>query len=114
MPRASTHSSDHFIPVKDGWADRSPFITQEGLLSFHHFDLYAQALAKIERGHVTDQQDVAELIDRGLVDAGRLSEYFEAIRPNLYRFPAIDTASFERAVTEALAASRERRPRRRD
>lgn len=58
-------SPDQFIPVKDGWPDRSPFIGQEGLLSFHHFDLYAQALAKIERGHETDRKDVAALIERG-------------------------------------------------
>jgi hypothetical protein len=91
-------SPDNFIPVKEGWADRSPFVGQEGLLSFHHFDLYAQALAKIERGQVTDQQDVGELIGRGLVDPNRLAEYFEAIEPSLYRFPALDAASFRQAV----------------
>src|SRR5262249_39463323 len=48
---------DDFIPVRADWADRSPFISREGLLSFHHFDLYAQALAKIERGHATDRAD---------------------------------------------------------
>jgi hypothetical protein len=42
---------DDFIPVPDGWQDRSAFIAQEGLLSFRHFDFVAQALAKIERGH---------------------------------------------------------------
>jgi len=95
-----------FIPVKNDWADRSPFIRQEGLLSFHHFDLYAQALAKIERGHATDRRDVAELVDRGLVNPQELLEYFEAIRPNLYRFPAIDAESFARAVADVVASSR--------
>jgi len=95
-----------FIPVKDGWADRSPFICQEGLLSFHHFDLYAQALAKIERGHATDRQDVASLIEGGLVDRDGLREYFEAIRPNLYRFPAIDAASFARSVADVTGNAR--------
>jgi len=47
-------SPDHFIPVKDDWAERSAVVGQEGRLTFHHFDLYAQALAKIERGHVQD------------------------------------------------------------
>lgn len=27
-----------FIPVKPGWQDRSPFISQEGLTRFHHFE----------------------------------------------------------------------------
>ncbi len=101
-------SPDDFIPVKDGWADRSPFIRQEGLLSFHHFDLYAQALAKIERGHATDQRDVGELIGRGLVEVDQLTDYFEAIRPRLYRFPAIDAASFARAVADVAASARRR------
>ena len=43
-------SPDDFIPVREGWEDRSPFIAQEGHLVFRHFDLYAQALSKIERG----------------------------------------------------------------
>jgi hypothetical protein len=98
-------SPDDFIPVKEGWSDRSPFVAQEGLLSFHHFDLYAQALAKIERGHSTDRQDVAELIDRGLVVPARLAEYFEAIAPDLYRFPALDAASFRRAVAGVVEAA---------
>lgn len=93
-----------FIPVKAGWEDRSPFVTQEGMVTFRHFDLYAQALAKIERGHETDQKDVAELIGRGLVERWRLQEYFDVIEPELYRFPAIDPASFRRAV-EAVTAS---------
>ena len=40
-----------FIPVADGWEDRGRFIAQEGRLAFYDFDLTAQALSKIERGH---------------------------------------------------------------
>jgi hypothetical protein len=87
-----------FIPVKPGWEDRSPFVAQEGPVTYRHFDLYAQALAKIERGHDTDRKDVGELIGRGLVDRQRLQEYFDAIEPEIHRFPAIDAASFRRAV----------------
>lgn len=87
-----------FIPIRAGWEDRSPFVAQEGSITFRHFDLYAQALAKIERGHNTDRGDVAQLIGRGLVDRQQLQEYFDAIEPDLYRFPAIDPASFRQAV----------------
>lgn len=87
-----------FIPVKAGWQDRSPFVAQQGTVTFRHFDLYAQALAKIERGHSTDQQDVTALIARGLVDRRRLQDYFDEIEPELYRFPAVDPPSFRRAV----------------
>lgn len=89
-----------FIPVKPGWEDRSPFIAQVGAVTFRHYDLYAQALAKIERGHETDRRDVAALVERGLVERGRLREYFDAIEPELFRFPAIDPPSFRRAVEQ--------------
>lgn len=89
-----------FIPIKPGWEDRSPFVAQEGSVTFRHFDLYAQALAKLERGHETDRSDVAALVDRGLVEPARLREYFDAIEPELYRFPAIDPPSFRRAVEQ--------------
>jgi len=95
-------SPDDFIPVREGWEDRSPFIAQEGPLVFRHFDLYAQALSKIERGHAQDEGDVRELFDRGLVDRARLLEYFSAIEPRLYRYPAIDPAVFRRAVERAV------------
>jgi uncharacterized nucleotidyltransferase DUF6036 len=96
-------SPDDFIPVKTGWEDRSPFIRREGRASFHHFDLYAQALAKAERGHRQDLADVDEMIARGLVDRDRALAYFEAIEPNLYRYPAIDALKFRRMVSELFA-----------
>jgi non-ribosomal peptide synthetase component F len=93
-----------FIPVRAGWQDRSPFVAQEGQVTFRHFDLAAQALAKIERGHDADRKDVAELLARGLVTADGLLEYFDAIEGDLYRFPALDAASFRRAVEAAVRA----------
>jgi hypothetical protein len=98
-------SPDNFIPVREGWEDRSPFIAREGRLSFHHFDLYAQALAKIERGHAQDAVDVQELFHRGLVDRAKLLAYFDAIEPQMYRYPAIDPAAFRRAVAEAVESA---------
>lgn len=92
-----------FIPVRNDWEERSPFITRRGSISFHHFDLCAQALAKIERNHDQDRKDVVEFLARGLVSREELTTYFEAIAPEIYRFPALDEASFRRRVTEALA-----------
>jgi hypothetical protein len=89
---------DDFIPVAAGWEDRSRFIVQEGPLTFLDFDLVAQALSKIERGHAQDLTDVHEMIARGLVAPGALRDAFAAIEPQLYRYPAIDPASFRRAV----------------
>ena len=96
-------SPAHFIPELPGWDERSPFITREGKVSFHHYDLYAQALSKIERGHAQDRLDVTEMLRRSLVEPARLRELFAQIEPKLYRYPAIDPPSFRRAVDDALA-----------
>ena len=87
-----------FIPVRPGWQDRSPFVWQEGRATFHHFDLYAQALAKVERGHQQDLEDVREMVKRGLVDTAAAWMYFEEIESQLYRYPAVDPKSFRRAM----------------
>jgi hypothetical protein len=94
-----------FIPVRSGWEERSPFIAREGRLSFHHFDLYAQALAKVERGHAQDVADVQEMLRRGLVERTRAWEYFDAIESELYRYPAVDPKSFRKSVEEAFGPS---------
>ena len=92
-----------FVPVPEGWTERSPSITREGSVRFLHYDLYAQALAKLERGHDRDLGDVSEMLARGLVERDRLRELFAEIEPELYRFPAIDPPSFRRRVESALA-----------
>lgn len=89
-----------FIPVPEGWEERSPLIRREGKLSFHHFDLVAQALSKAERGHEQDRQDVKEMLARDLVDPADALAQFELIESQLYRFPAIDPASFRASVEE--------------
>lgn len=91
-------SPDDFIPELPGWEERSTYIRREGNLTFLHYDFHAQALAKIERGHMLDQQDVREMIKRGLVAPDRLLELFRSIEAELYRYPAIDASTFRRAV----------------
>ena len=91
-----------FIPVRPGWEARSPFIAQEGRVAFYHFELIAQALAKVERSHRQDIDDVREMLARGLVDAVGAWQYFVAIEPELYRHPAVDSRSFRRALEDML------------
>jgi hypothetical protein len=99
-------SPAHFIPEVPGWQERSRFIERHGKVSFHHYDFYAQALAKIERGEQKDLGDVSEMVARGLVDRARAWDLFREIEPRLYRYPAIDPARFRRAVGEALGPDR--------
>lgn len=92
-----------FIPVPGGWEDRSIFVSREGRLSFYHFDPYAQALAKIERGHAQDLEDVQALVGRGLVDPACALAYLDEIEDELYRYPAVDAAAFRKRVEAFLA-----------
>ena len=82
--------------------ERSPSAGREGRLTFKHFDLYSQALAKLERGHIQDLDDVHAVLERGLVEADRLRNAFAEIEPQLYRFPAVDPADYKERVDEFL------------
>lgn len=91
-----------FIPELPGWRERSPLVLREGKVAVHHFDLYSQALAKIERGFDQDLRDAHMMIDRGLVEPGRLRELYEAVEPELYRYPAINPEAFRLKLLAAL------------
>jgi len=91
-------SPDQFIPVPPGWEERSPVISRVGKVTFRHYDLVAQALAKIERGHGRDLADVDAMVARSLITGHEVRTMFDRMEPDLYRFPAIDAPSFRHAV----------------
>jgi hypothetical protein len=95
-----------FIPVPAGWQGRSLPIAREGRLAFYHFDPYAQALAKLERAHAQDVEDVRAMVERGLVEPEQALAFLAEIEPQLHRFPAVDPPSFRRRVEAALGAVR--------
>jgi hypothetical protein len=91
---------DDFLPELPGWRERSASVGRFGKVSVIHYDFYSQALAKLERGHAQDVDDVRTMALRGLVRPERLLEMLAAIEPDLFRFPAVDPKSFRRAVEE--------------
>jgi uncharacterized nucleotidyltransferase DUF6036 len=95
-------SPPDFIPELPDWRERSPLVLREGEVEVRHFDLYSQALSKIERGFEQDLSDVEEMLAAGLVERERLHELYDAIEPDLYRYPALDAAAFRRKVDAAL------------
>ena len=95
-------SPDQFIPVPDGWQQRSPLIRRIGKVTYRHYDFVAQALAKIERGHSRDVADVQAMLERGLISGDEVRRQYAIIEPQLYRYPAIDPPSFRRAVDAAF------------
>jgi hypothetical protein len=96
---------DDFIPELPGWQERSALIAREGMISFYHYDFYAQALSKLERGHAQDLADAQSMVDDKLVDPERLLDFFNQIEGDLYRYPAIDAASFRQAVESFVEAA---------
>jgi hypothetical protein len=95
-------SPPDFIPELPGWRERSPHVFREGHVDVHHFDFYSQALSKIERGFEQDLADVRAMIARDLVKPSRLRELYDAIEPELYRYPAIDPPAFRQKLAAAL------------
>ena len=91
-----------FLPELPGWRDRSPFVQQNGPITFRHLDFYSQALAKVLRDVDHDPNDVAAMVTSGLVEPARAWELYEAVRSGFTRFPAIDEPSFRRRMTQAF------------
>jgi hypothetical protein len=48
---------------------------------------------------------VRAMLERGLVEPGRLRACFAEIEPQLYRFTAIEPSDFRRAVEDALESA---------
>jgi hypothetical protein len=95
-----------FLPLPEGAEGRAVYAATEGRLTIYHFDLYSQALAKVERGHDRDLADVDAMIDRGLIDPATALAYLAEIEPQLFRFPAIDPAEFRRRAEEVFGKRR--------
>ena len=93
---------DDFIPALPEWRERSTFIERHGLIDFFHYDFYAQALAKIERAHAQDLQDVDAMLRRKLIQPSRLEGFFSVMEASLTRYPAVDPASFRNQLKRAM------------
>lgn len=87
-----------FLPPLPGWRERSRFRLREGNLEVFDFDPYSQALSKLQRGFELDLADVRSMVDSGQVEPAKLRELFEAVEPELFRFPAVNPASLRSAV----------------
>ncbi len=95
-------SPSDFIPELPGWRDRCTYIGREGKVSFYNYDPYSQALSKIERGHEKDVLDVEAMFARNMIEPAKLLALFLLIEPFLYKYPAIDPATFADSVHRAF------------
>lgn len=91
-------SPQDFLPPLPGWRDRSVFIGKRGQISFYHYDFTAQALSKLSRAYDRDLNDVLSMYKQKLFSLENLSNSFEAIEPELIRFPSLDSDDLRRKV----------------
>ena len=91
-----------FIPPAEDWRERSRYIDSFGVVQFFHYDFSLQALAKLERGHAQDLQDVASFVRGGYVTQEELKSRFAQIEPKLLRYPALDPQQFKKKVEDFL------------
>ena len=96
-------SPDDFIPASPDWRERSLHIASVGSLQFFHYDLVLQALAKLERGHSQDLEDVRKLLQGRYITADEIRNTLTRIEPELLRYPAIDRREFRKKVESFLA-----------
>jgi Nucleotidyltransferase of unknown function (DUF6036) len=91
-----------FLPPLPGWEERSRFRFRDGNLEVFDFDPYSQAMSKLQRGFELDLEDVKNMVESGQVNPVQLRKMFDAIEPELFRFPAVDPRTLQTAV-ESLA-----------
>jgi hypothetical protein len=96
-------SPDDFIPAPADWRERSRHIASIGAVEYFHYDFSIQALAKLERGHAQDLEDVASFVRGGYVSPQELKSRFTQIEPGLLRYPALDPLQFRKKVDNFLA-----------
>ena len=65
---------NQFIPAVPGWRERSLFIVHHGEIDFFHYDLYGQALSKLQRRHERDLGDVRSMLQAGMIRLGPVAE----------------------------------------
>jgi len=90
---------DKFIPELPNWRERSIFIEKIGKVEFKHYDLYSQAMAKVERGSEQDIKDAKNFVKHS-VDIEKLMNFFIQIKERFIKYPAINPEELERKLIE--------------
>lgn len=90
---------EDFVPPLKGSNDRHVFIEKIGVVSFFHYDPYAQILSKLVRGFERDMSDARTFVKSGMVDPAKLRSLVAAIPDSAYaRYPHLSRAGVEKAV----------------
>ena len=101
-------SPQDFLPPLPRWRDRSVFIGKQGQISFYHYDFTAQALAKLSRGFDRDIKDIEAMYAQKLFSLNGLWNGFEAIEPELIRFPSLNPDALRSRVEKFIERSQDK------
>ncbi len=93
-------SPDDFLPELADWRERSPLVGRFDRLEVRHYDLRAQALAKLARGFERDVADVRAMLERQLVTCEALGSALEQMEPRLERFPRVSGRELRQRLAE--------------
>lgn len=96
-----------FLPELLDWRERSPFVSRFGPVEVRHYDLRAQALAKLARGFDRDLADARAMLERELVTCAALRASLAQMEPRLERYPRVSGPELRRRL-EALCPPPER------
>jgi hypothetical protein len=100
---------DDFLPRLADWRERSPLVGRFGPVEVRHYDLRAQALAKLARGFERDVADVRAMLARGLVDCAALRAALAEMEPRLERFPRVSGRELQSRLAGVCPAGEQRR-----
>ena len=92
-------SPGDFVPPLPGWKQRSIFIKKFGKVSFYHYDLYSQVMAKVERGWEQDIEDARNFATHS-VDLDELVRLFYQVEKDFIKYPAINFKKLEKRLLE--------------
>jgi hypothetical protein len=93
-----------FIPLPPGHESRAEFVGRFGRIDAFLLDPYSVALAKIDRGHQRDLDDIRALLAAGVIRPDELRRLAEAILPEYPKKSLkADPARFRRHLERALA-----------
>jgi hypothetical protein len=93
-------SPDDFLPELADWREHSTPVGRFGQVEVRHYDLRAQALAKLARGFERDVRDARAMLERGLVTCAALRAALEQMEPRLERFPRVSARELQGRLAE--------------
>lgn len=102
-------SPDDFLPQLRDWREQSPLVGRFGQVEVRHYDLRAQALAKLARGFERDVGDIHAMLERELVTCAALDSALEQMEPQLERFPRVSGRELRRRLSDVCPRAKEQR-----